>query len=317
MARPHILGIATLAALGGCAKEEAPAPPPPANAVWDDAAAAEIRAASTQMIEAFNKGDVAAVKALLAHDSMTTSLDYDLENKPVVLTATGVDAYLDKTGAQIAEMMKAGGKFEQKVASIDCKATATLGWCFMTIQGNGTMPGGQPVSQIGWGTAVYRKGADGWKATHWHATMAPPPAAALAAAVTGAKEMKWTEIPGIGVKQVTLWENAEARSYGYLDEFPKKFSSPAHMHSANFWIYVLKGQFTHTPKGGTPRVVEAGGLEVSPGHEVHTTAAGSAGATILVVGDKPFDILDEQGKPMQPPPAAGVKTPAGKPPTKK
>ena len=302
MKKTHVLGMLCLGA--ACAQPEpAAAPPPPATVVWDDAAAGEIRAMSTQMIEAFNKGDVSMVKGMIAQDGATTSLDYDLENKPVVLPPGGVEAHLDRIGGQIVEMMKAGGKFEQKAQNVDCKASGTMGWCFMGMDGKGTMPGGQSFTQNGWGTAVYRKGADGWKVTHWHATMAPPPAAEIAASVMSAKDMKWTEVPGLGVKMATLWENASGQSYAYVNEFPKKFSMGEHMHSGNFWIYVLKGQMTHTPKSGAARVSDAGGLEVSPAHEVHTTSAGPAGATILVIGDKPFDLLDVQGKPMQPPPA--------------
>ena len=308
-----------LGALVGCAADQSmPAEPstsatrsPSAatTAVWDDAAAGEVRAVTEKMIVAFGQGDMATVKSLIARDAASTSLDYDLENKPIVLPPGELDAYFDRTNAMIAEMKKAGGTFEQKVTSWDCKATATLGWCFLGMQGQGTMPGGGAFKQTGWGTAVLRKGQPGWQFSHWHATMAPPaapPAPTLAAAGMNAGDYKWTTVVA-GIKTANLWDNAGAQVHVAVHELPKNLKFPMHMHGANFWIYVAKGQLTHTAKGGTPRVTKAGGFEFTPARELHTTESGPKGATLYLVTDGPFDLLGEDGKPMPPPPAAPSK----------
>jgi len=305
------------AAWAGCAADQTmPADPSapetpaaaPTGAVWDDGAAAEVRAATNKMIVAFGRGDIATVKGLIARDAASTSLDYDMENQPVVLPPGELDAYFDRTFAMIAEMKKAGGSFEQKVTSWDCKATAMLGWCFLQMEGAGTMPGGAAFKQTGWGTGVLRKGTDGWQFTHWHATMAPPAAPqppALAAAAMNTGDYKWIDMVA-GVKTAKLWESAGAPVQVMVHELPKNMKFPMHMHGANQWLYVAKGQLTHAAKGGATRVTKAGGFEFTPARELHTTETGPKGATLYLVSDAPFDILGEDGKPM-PPPAAPSK----------
>lgn len=161
-------------AASGCTGT-AQAPSAPAAAVFDDAAAAEARAAVQKGVAAFASQDLAAVKAELAQDGTVATFELDLDNKPVRLATR--DEALKYAEDMFAQLGKMKATLAVDVRSLECRATATIAYCAMEHDFKASMPDGGSISQPSRATIVLRKGGDGWKWTHWHTSLAAAPAA--------------------------------------------------------------------------------------------------------------------------------------------
>lgn len=175
----HLIGCFAAAALSACAAQNTPAPSASASVQWDTVAASEVRSVVQQGVDAFARLDLEGIKSVLSQDWTTASFEIDFENKPLRL-ATRDDAikYAEDIFGQVKQM---GATLKIDLTNMDCRATATLGYCEFVTAVIATPPKGAPMTQPGRATVVAAKGADGWKWVHWHSS----PGAASAAAPAG------------------------------------------------------------------------------------------------------------------------------------
>jgi len=312
----RICSMIALAALSACApKNQANAP---TTAVWDEAAATELQAASEASMKAWETGDAAAVAAGIADDGFLTSYDLDMMGQPISFaTKADVAAHAQK----MADAMKAmGATCQMKITKNECRATATVGTCVNEVEATMTM--GSKTEQMSFrGTGVARKGADGWKWTHWHGSMAklpampaPQGAPAAAAAPAGSKapadavsfkkkDLKWEAMGPVKVA-LTTGDHSKGAFTAYVD-FPKNTKLGRHYHSAGSWVHVIKGPFKVTFVDGKVLDLADGDFGYVPALVQHSTEAKN-GALLFQYSDGPETVIfvDDQGKPLPPPAAA-------------
>lgn len=283
---------------------EAPAPPQPV-AEWDDVAAQELRAEMDKMNNAWEKGDMAAARAMIASDGNLDVYDFDAQGHPAKYTSA--DDMVKATEQMIAESKKAGVVMKQEIRSLNCQATTTFGACTQEFDMHMTMPDGNKQTWSFRGTGTARKGTDGWKWTHWHASFAAlpppmppqaPPMVAMDPKAYNLKKLAWTAVPNApkGFKMAVVWEHPVTKAQAAFVQLPRKTSMPRHHHSPNMWITVIKGSLTVTGDDGKPMVVKAGGYAQSPAGMVHTTES-KKGATFFQLTDGPFDTMMEAAAP--------------------
>ncbi|MBI3796987.1 MAG: nuclear transport factor 2 family protein [Deltaproteobacteria bacterium] len=149
-----------------------PAPQVPTTVQWNDTAAQEVRAQVEGTMNAFASKDLERFKAGLAPD--VVAFEMDLESKPVRIGSRD-DAvrYAEEMFAQVKKTFKS---LTLDFHSTDCRATSTLAYCTVEFDFQATMLDGSTVLQPSRNTVVLRKGDDGWKWTHWHSSLAVPPA---------------------------------------------------------------------------------------------------------------------------------------------
>jgi quercetin dioxygenase-like cupin family protein len=316
--------IVALAALSACAPRNA-AVNAPTTATWDDAAAAELRAAGEASMKAWETGDVATIRNGIASDGYLTSYDLDMMGQPVSFASGDeVAAYAQK----MSDAMKAmGATCVMKITKNDCKATSTFGACVSEMEANMTM-GGKTETMWFRGTSVARKGEDGWKWTHWHGSLAKLPPMPATPAATPAippapkpagepialknKDLKWMTPEGApkGLKVAVTWgDPTKGANAGYV-QFPAGFKMPRHYHSASMWVHVLQGSMKVTFADGKVVELRAGDFGYAPAKAVHTTESKN-GVTLFQYADAAVDdvFVDDQGKPL-PPPAPAAAAPA-------
>lgn len=319
--------IVALAALCACAPKNQQANAP-TTAVWDDAAAAELQAASEASMTAWEKGDVVAISSSIADDGYLASYDLDMMGQPISLNSKAdVTAHAQK----MADAMKAmGATCTMKITRNECKATSTFGACVTEMEGTFTM-GDKTDTVFMRGTGTARKGADGWKWTHWHGSMAkmppmpaapaaaapvPPPPVAMDPVALKNKDLKWFTPPDApkGLKVAVTWGDPMKGPFAGYVEFPKGFSMPRHYHPSNMWIHVLKGSMKVTFTDGKVAELGAGDFGFAPAKAQHTTES-KGGVTVFQYADGPAGevMVDDQGKPLPHPPAAAPAAAPAKP----
>ena len=294
-----------VATLGACATEPMPAPQTPATAQWDAGAAQEVQAEFARMFGMWEALDLEALKGELVEDGFLTSYDFDMDGKPMKMGSR--DEAVRYMEAMIGPIKKSGGSFKIKQHSLECRATATLGYCAANFDLVATMADGTKMTQPTQVTGTMRKRDDGWKWTHWHSSLAqmpspptpaPPPAPALAAVEHDTRSLKLADVPNMGVKGALLWQNQASGGSATITQFPKGAQFPAHLHTHGLHIYVIKGTFTWTEQNGTVHNVKAGGYTYEPGKHVHTTSS-KDGCTFLQFNEGTFDLVpvDDKGQP--------------------
>jgi len=304
MRKIRMLGWTAVAA---CAEVEmpppqAPAPPPPV-AVWDDAAAGELRTQADATFKAWEMGDMAAVRRMMASDGALDIYDFDDKGNPAKYATA--EAMIGAAERMMAEAKKMGAPPKLELRAADCRATATFGVCTQEFDAHMFMPDGTTQTWSFRGTGTARKGSDGWKWTHWHASFAalpPPPPPAAPPAITmdpksyNLKKLKWTQAPDApkGLKVAVVWENPVTKAQALFVQLPKKLAIPAHHHTPNMWMTVIKGSMTVTGTDGKAMEIKAGGFAQAPGGMIHTTTS-KKGATLFQLTDGPFDTVMEAG----------------------
>lgn len=287
--------------VAACAQQQ---PPPPAVAQWDDAAAQEARAAWDQMTRTMERGDVDAARASIADDGFLGAYDLDMESKPIAFATR--DEAVKFMETMIGETKKAGGTVRAQSKTVDCRATATYAVCRGEVDFSVTM-GGQTMTQPSRVTGALRKGNDGWKWTHWHASLATAPAAPKHEVATmNTVDLKWEAPPGArpgappGVTTAVVWGDPAKGPHAAFVRLPKGTALARHYHSSNLWTVMLEGSMTVTNDGKAGEV-KARGYHLQPGKVPHTTEA-KAGAMFFQVADGPFDLVpvDDKGNPLPP-----------------
>jgi len=292
-------------ALTSCAEvemppPEAPAPPPPV-AQWDDAAAQELRAELDKMSKAFETGDMAAARAMIATDGALDVYDFDAKGNPAKYMS--VDDMIKVSEQMMAESKKAGLVMKQEIRSAQCQATATFGTCTQEFDMHMTMPDGNKQTWSFRGTGTARKGTDGWKWTHWHASFATlpppmphpaPPAVPMNPLAYNLKKLKWTVVPEApkGFKVAVVWEHPVTKAQAAFVQMPRKTALPRHRHTPNMWMTVVKGAIKVTGIDGKVMEIKAGGYAQAPGGMIHTTES-KKGAILFQLTDGPFDTVME------------------------
>ena len=280
---------------------EAPAPPPPPAAQWDDGATQELRAMLDKINRAFETGDMATARSLIASDGALDIYDFDAQGQPAKFTSA--DDLFKASEQMMADSKKAGIVMTQEIKAAKCQATATFGACTQEMDAHMTMPDGSKQTLSFRGTGTARKGADGWKWTHWHASYAtlPPPMPApapptvpMSPAAYNLKKLKWTAVPNgpKGLKIAMVWEHPVTKAQAVFVQMPKKTAMPRHHHTPNMWMTVVKGSLKVTGDDGKAIEVKAGGYAQAPGGMIHTTES-KKGAILFQLTDGPFDTIME------------------------
>lgn len=327
MRKRHMV-LGAVLAVSGCASTCPPAATAttPAAVQWDEGANAELVATVERMNDAWSKGDVEAVRALLAEESFVRSFDLDMMNQPIAFQSKAeVMAFAEQV---FAEMKKAGATIQFTTKGIDCRGTATFGVCAGQMDATAQM-GGKTEQMSFRLTAALQKDANGWVVTHWHGSSASAPAAPVAAApqvaprpavVTAgvnAKELAWGAPPGVppGLKLAVISGDPAKGAFSAMVEFPRGTSFPRHFHDANTYAYVVKGAFKVTMDDGRVLDIKPGGSLTVPAKAIHTTEA-KVGAVVYQFSDGPETtvMVDAQGNPLPPP---ATPAPAAPPPPAK
>jgi quercetin dioxygenase-like cupin family protein/ketosteroid isomerase-like protein len=278
---------------------EAPAPPPPPTAQWDDAAAQELRAELDRMNKAFETGDMATARSMIAADGALDIYDFDAKGNPI--RYTNADDMFKVSEQMMGEAKAAGIVMQQEVKSSACQATETFGACTQEFDMHMTTPDGHKQTWSFRGTGTARRGADGWKWTHWHASFAtlppppqPPAPPAIPPASYNLKKLKWAPVPNApkGFKVAVVWEHPTTKAQAAFVQFPRKTAMPKHRHSPNIWMTVVKGALTVTGPDGKAMEIKAGGYAQAPAGMVHTTES-KKGAIVFQLTDGPMDTVME------------------------
>jgi quercetin dioxygenase-like cupin family protein/ketosteroid isomerase-like protein len=284
----------------------APAPPPPtfqANPAGSD----ELKADMKKMLAAMDAGDVDGVVNMMAPESdELPSYTLGVDGRPVKYA--NVEDAKKVTREAMAAMKKSGAKVRTEVQSMQCQAASTLAVCAIELERNVQFPDAKNVAFAGRATAAARKGADGWKWTHWHMSYAEMPESlgpatpevAVAGDSKDQKDLKWQEMPGMGGAQMAqVWSNPRTKATAVFTKAPKGFNVPRHFHSSPVHIVVLEGDLTITEEGGQPHVLKAGSWGLEPAKTIHTTTS-KKGALAFMVSLAPFDqvYVDEKGNPL-------------------
>ncbi|MEK6607456.1 MAG: nuclear transport factor 2 family protein [Myxococcota bacterium] len=302
----------TIGAIGimwlGCAGETPPAQTP-ATAQWDEAAAQEAKAAVGAMFTTIDAADIDTARLMISDDGFVTSYDLDLEGKPVSYRSK--DEVVQSITKMFEHSKQMGAKIVSRVKATDCHATSTFAVCSIDFDQAATMPDGKAMSFEMRGTGALRKGADGWKWTQWHASLAkmpevpgpvatpaPAPAPApLAPAAVDAKKLAWMGLEGMpGPQLAPAWMNSGSQLMVAYGKFPKKMKTPLHAHSVNAWIFVNKGAFAITAADGTRYEAKVGGMVFQPARVPHVTEC-MQGCEVAMITDGPMDMamVDAQG----------------------
>lgn len=297
----------------GCGGEATPPPVAPAPTTFERDAAAEAAAqdAVTGMLAALDAGDIATLGAFIAPD-MLVSYDIDPENKPIALnSAEELRAYL---GQMLSTIQGMGANVRSVITSLNCQASATLGVCVAEVNQAFTVKG--QTSTLPFRASMsLRKGSDGWKFTHWHASVAqvpppppepppPPPPPAFESKSIEQKALPWSGVPNAppGFRLAKLWGDPATGPFAAFIEMPKGTMMPRHYHTQNTWAYITKGSMKVTLADGTVLEGKPGSFISVPAKVIHTTEA-KGGVTGLEFGDGPEGsvFVDDAGRPVQAP----------------
>ncbi|MEK6607092.1 MAG: DUF4437 domain-containing protein [Myxococcota bacterium] len=296
-----------LAAALGCGETQTPpaSSATPEVAHWDDAATRELRTFGEATMRAWQAGDIDTIRNGVAGDGFLASFDLDMMGKPIKLSSR--DELVNFAETMIGQMKQSNTTMKLDTRMLECRATATFGGCAVEFDMTMKPADGQPMSFALRGTALARKGADGWKNTHWHASLAklpeppaPPPLPAppvFPAAALNPKDLQWMDVEGLpGFRIAPVWIDPASGASAAFFQVPKKFKMGPHLHTANAWSVILKGSITHTGADGVARTTKAGGYEFMPQGELHTTEFKNGG-TLFMMTDGALEMVpvDESG----------------------
>ena len=292
----------------------------PATAMWNETAAAELGDFVRQTFQAWQSGNLEAIRASIASDTTLGAYDNDMTGKPVKIRS--VDEEVQFAQQMFGEMKKMGATISFEMRALNCRATDTAGVCAIEFDSSMSTPDGGKQSWPMYATMVARKGGDGWKGVHWHASMAKAPQAPepldlgpapIPLVSVDQKALNWKEIPGSGgIKAAVVWENPTHHGTVSYVQFPKKWQVGRHYHSWASHNVLLKGGLTVTRGDGLKEEYKPGSWTYIPGKWIHSTAS-KRGATVLAISDGPDDLVlvDDKGTPL-PAPAAPAGAPAKK-----
>ena len=138
---------------------------------WDAKASAEVAHALHQMHEMWNRGDMEAVKNVIAGDSALVTFELSADNKtPIALRSRDeILAFMKKvtveTGAD-------GTQYKMDMPTMNCRATASFGVCTEECTVHLMRNDKTIRTDKLFGTSVAVKHSDGWKWVQWHMSAA-------------------------------------------------------------------------------------------------------------------------------------------------
>lgn len=275
---------------------------------WDESAASEIEALTRRIFDAWQARNSDGVRAEIDAEYMLGSYDNDERGRPVSLMNVEEQImFAQKMWSATEEM---GAKTTATIEEIDCQATATMGVCALEFAVDITHEDGNAKRQLTHGTLIARRGEDGWKATHWHASPAalpeapePDAPAPIPALSVNPKELEWNEIPDSGgVKAAVVWQDPKAKTNAAFVKFPKKWKRGRHYHSHASQNVLLKGTMSVIGSDGLEENYKANAWLFSPGNWIHATEC-KRDATLFSITYGPRDAVnvDEKGNPITQP----------------
>lgn len=142
------------------------------NVQWNDKASAEIAHALHEMHEMWNKGDMEAVKKVIAGDNVLVTFELGPDNKtPVPLRSRDeILAFMKKVAVETADD---GTRYEMEMPKMHCRATDNFGVCTEECTVHLMRENKSVRTDKLFGTSIAVKYADGWKWVQWHMSVAP------------------------------------------------------------------------------------------------------------------------------------------------
>jgi len=149
---------------------------------WDDKASAEVAHALHQMHEMWNRGDMEAVKNVIAGDDVLVTFELGPDNKtPVALRSRNdILAFMRNVDTETASDST---KYEMEMPKMQCRANGTFGVCTEECTVHLKKDAKDVRVDKLFGTAIAVKYPDGWKWIQWHMSVGPTARAATTAAV--------------------------------------------------------------------------------------------------------------------------------------
>ncbi|BDC50506.1 hypothetical protein F183_A28220 [Bryobacterales bacterium F-183] len=147
----------------------------PKDVKWDEKESAEVARSLHEMHENWNKGDMEAVRKVIAGDDVLVTFELGPDNKtPVPLRSRDeILAFMSKVELDTANV---GTSFEMEMPKMNCRATSSFGICTeectVHLKKNGSTT---RIDKL-FGTSIAVKYADGWKWIQWHMSVGLPAA---------------------------------------------------------------------------------------------------------------------------------------------
>jgi hypothetical protein len=141
---------------------------------WDAKASAEVAHALHEMHEMWNRGDMEAVKNVIAGDSSLVTFELSADNKtPVALRSRDdILAFMQKVAA---DTDADGTQYRMDMPKMNCRATASVGVCTEECTVHLMRNDRSVRTDKLFGTSVAVKYPEGWKWIQWHMSAAVGP----------------------------------------------------------------------------------------------------------------------------------------------
>lgn len=140
---------------------------------WNDRDSKELEHEFHRIHVAWNEGDIATVKRLIAGDDVLVTYELDAESQPVALKSKKeIDSFLDRIAQGAA---KDDSAYVLEMPTMQCRATGTFGVCTEQCTIHLKYADGTERIEKSFGTGVAVKYADGWKWIQYHMSVAAPP----------------------------------------------------------------------------------------------------------------------------------------------
>jgi hypothetical protein len=144
-----------------------------APGVWNAAASADLTSALHKMHDAWNNGDIRALKQLVAGDDTLVTFELDpVSHRPIRLgSKKDLDAFVD---AVANDQSGTNAEYRLENPVVNCKATNAMGICTEECTVHVTTPDGTRKVHRLWSTATAIKDGENWKWIQWHMSLAAP-----------------------------------------------------------------------------------------------------------------------------------------------
>lgn len=169
-----VLATCLFVAMSGLVWAHNPAAGDPAKSpvAWNERASMELMHEFHGIHEAWNKGDIATVKRLIAGDDILVTFELGSDQTPVALRSKKeIDSFFDRITKEAAGDQ---GSYVLEMPKMHCRATETFGVCTEECTIHYRTTGDVERIDKSFGTAVAVKYPDGWKWIQYHMSVAAP-----------------------------------------------------------------------------------------------------------------------------------------------
>jgi hypothetical protein len=146
----------------------------PGPVEWSSQASAEVAHALHEMHEMWNRGDMEAVRKVIAGDDVLVTFDLESDNKSAVALRSR-DEILAFMARVETDTGQAGTSYEMEMPKMNCRATGAIGICTEECRVHLKRSGETVRIDKLFGTSVAVKYPDGWKFIQWHMSVAREP----------------------------------------------------------------------------------------------------------------------------------------------